>query len=382
MVEQDTFEHVTDFESASDHVMTLEKFQDLHMPVSLLSKVNYSNSSKMEPHKSPFERDLDNTAYSEGVDKSGVKQFRHKGPSLAAMTESEFAAYLKSVQQNKGPVNEVRNRIRRSIVARRRKEAQDKGEDLQTMDTKVSDADIMNQLRQLRDDPTALGPLVFELFDLPSPPPVPKDRIRDKYFEPPGTKLSSSEYAVAGAPKTHPSAGLSYQRTLASLYNHPKYGPQAAQRPVEARILRPKGRFRGRVSKAVAGVAGITMEDLNAVAFSEQSAPAGLSHFDASIPGGGKYWVSPIRTYIDPEGRISLASTRASATARAPYGIEDYQKPTPTRIFGVARGENRTVGRLDQPRGGRPAPSGTEPRQSMQDTEDIARNLMKTFNRS
>ncbi|KAE8341586.1 hypothetical protein BDV24DRAFT_150993 [Aspergillus arachidicola] len=374
----DTFEHVTDFESAADHTVTLEKFQELHMPLSLPSKVNYATSI-VPRHQSPFESYVDNTDTSKGLEETGAKQFRHSGPWLAGQTEAEFSAYLKKVRSNKPELlQKLRQLFSEKRTAERRKQAQDNGEDLEALEpVKVTEEEFQTYLKSLRTDPFSLGPVVFELLDLPSPPAVPSDRIGHKYYQSPGTKLSSAEYAVSGPPKTHPSAGLSYTRSHALIYNHPKFGPQAYQRPVEARILRPKGRFKGRTSKAIAGVGGIAVEDLNAMTFVEQGSPPGLAYFDVSIPGGAKYWVTPIRASVDSEGRIGLASYRASATAKAPYNIEDYKKPSLTTISDVARGDQRVVPRLDRHKP-RFRPSG-EPQHT---TEDIAKNLMKTLSSS
>ncbi|KAL4888966.1 NAD(P)-binding protein [Aspergillus ambiguus] len=365
----DTFEHITDFESAADHTATLEKFQELHMPLSLPSKVNYATSI-VPRHQSPFESHVDNTDTSQGLEDAGAKQFRHSGPWLAGQTQAEFQAYLKQVSKKKPELlQKLRERFVSKRNAERRKHAQDNGEDLAAISpVEVTEEEFQTYLKSLRADPFSLGPVVFELLDLPSPPAVPSDRIGHKYYQSPGTKLSSAEYAVSGPPKTHPSAGLSYTRSHALIYNHPKFGPQAYQRPVEARILRPKGRFKGRTSKAIAGVGGIAVEDLNAMTFVEQGSPPGLAYFDASIPGGAKYWVTPIRASVDSEGRIGLASYRASATAKAPYNIEDYKKPGVTSISDVARGDQRVVPRLDRAR--------------FRERQDIANNLMKNLKSS
>ncbi|KAH1866223.1 hypothetical protein KXX08_003257 [Aspergillus fumigatus] len=378
----DTFEHVTDFESAADHTVTLEKFQELHMPMSLPSKVNYA-TSMVPRHQSPFESVVDNTDTSKSLQEPGAKQFRHSGPWLAGQTEAEFNAYLNKVRARKPELlQKLREHFITKRTAERRKQAQDNGEDLEALGPlNVTEEEFQRYIKSLRADPFSLGPVVFELLDLPSPPAVPSDRIGHKYYQSPGTKLSSAEYAVSGPPKTHPSAGLSYTRSHALIYNHPKFGPQAYQRPVQARILRPKGRFKGKTSKAIAGVGGIAVEDLNAMTFIEQGSPAGLGYFDASIPGGAKYWVTPIRASVDSDGRIALASYRASATAKAPYGIEEYQKPSSTSISPAARTDQRVVPRLDNlanlsyVRRGQDSAAD----QPEKDREDVARNLLRTL---
>ncbi|KAJ5171405.1 Mitochondrial ribosomal protein MRP51 [Penicillium coprophilum] len=364
----DTYEHVTDFESAADHTVTLEKFQEMHMPMSLPSKVNYA-TSVVPRHQSPFETHLDNTETSQGLQEPGAKQFRHTGPWLAGQTEAEFAAYLKQVTRNKP---ELLKKLREQFVAKRsaeiRKLAQDNGEDLEAHPATVTDAEFNVYIKTLRNDPFALGPV----------------RIGRKYYQSPGTKLSSFEYAVSGPPKTHPSAGLSYTRSHALIHNHAQFGPQAHQRPVEARILRPKGRFKGRMARALAGIGGIAVEDLNAMTFVEQGTPPGLTFFDASIPGGGKYWVTPIRASIDSDGRIGLSSYRASATSKAPYGIEDHHKPSTLTISDVATAPSPLVPRLDRQSFGQPrfqpSTENRPRRQPTRGTEDVARSLLNNLN--
>lgn len=378
----DTYEHVTDFESAADHTMTLEKFQELHMPMSLPSKVNYATSI-VPRHQSPFETHVDNTETSQGREVPGSKQFRHAGPWLVGQTEAEFQAYLKQVRRQKPELlQKLRERLEAKLFAEARKQAQDNGGDLEDLaPVKVTDEEFQAHVKSLREDPFALGPAVFELLDLPSPPAVPSERIGQKYYQSPGTQLSAAEYAVSGPPMTHPSAGLSYTRSHALTYNHPQHGPQAYQRPVQARILRPKGRFKGQSSKAIAGVGGIAVEDLNAMTFVDQGTPSGLTSFDSTIPGGAKYYVTPIRASVDSKGRIGLYSYRASATAKAPYGIEDLQKESATSISSAARRDARFVPRLDRDLNqARFRPSRDyKQRKPKQATEDVARSLMQNL---
>ncbi|KAJ5666961.1 hypothetical protein N7462_011370 [Penicillium macrosclerotiorum] len=359
----DTYEHVTDFESAADHTMTLEKFQELHMPMSLPSKVNYATSI-VPRHQSPFETHVDNTETSAGLGEPGAKQYRHTGPWLAGLTEAEFVNYLNEVRRMKP---ELLQKLRERFVAKRsaedRKQAQDSGKDLETLEpTKVTDEEFNAYIKSLRADPFALGPVVFELLDLPSPPAVPSERIGRKYYQPPEPSFPHLN-TLFQVPRRH---------TLLPAY----------QRPVEARILRPKGRFRGRMSRAIAGIGGIAVEDLNAMTFIDQGSPPGLTFFDATIPGGAKYWVTPIRAAVDSEGRIGLSSYRAGAAAKAPYGIEDYKKEGRSSITDAAHRHANMVPRLDRPRFNvrRGGPVQGTPRQPLKGTEDIARLLMEGLN--
>ena len=164
----DTFEHVTDFESAADHTMTLEKFQELNMPVSLPTKVNYF-SSLLPNHQSPFESSFDNTDTSKDLSGPGAKQFRHSGPWLAGQTEAEFHSYLEKVRRSKPELmQKLREHIAAKRTAERRKTAQDNGEDLENLEpVNLSEEEFKNSLKTLRADPSAFGPVIFDLLDLP-----------------------------------------------------------------------------------------------------------------------------------------------------------------------------------------------------------------------
>ncbi|KAJ5805000.1 hypothetical protein N7474_010887 [Penicillium riverlandense] len=376
----DTYEHVTDFDSAADHTLTLQKFQELHMPISLPFEMKYA-TNVMPEHRSPFEQSLDNSETSKRLGEPGVKQYRHTGPWLAGLTEAEFATYLKTVSRRKPELlRQLREQLVEKRIAEARKKAQDNGEDLETLaPPTITEEDFQRYLKTLRANPTEMGPVLFKLLDLSSSPDRPNDRVANTAYEAPGTSLAAIDYAKNGPPRTHPSAGLSYSRSHALIYNHPKYGPQVTQKPVQARILRPKGRFRGRASRAVAGVGGIAVEDLNGMTF-HTDMPAGLMSFDASIPGGAKYWASPIRASIDTDGRIRLVSNRASEMAKLPYGIEEYKPAEGTNVSDVARGAHGRVPRLDrtplnQARWTTPANRPT--RQPMKGTEDVARSLVE-----
>lgn len=378
--ELDTFEHVTDFESASDHTVTLEKFQELHMPISLPAKVHFS-SNMVTRHHSVFDQDVDNTEASENIDQPDIKQIRHTGPWLSGLTDAEFAAYLKKVQKQKPQlVSKLRERFLEKRMAEIRNQAQDKGEDLENLPAPTEE-DFQTYLKTLRADPFALGPVVYELLDLPATAPVPNERMPKKYYQSPPSKMASPEYVTSGPPITHPSAGLSYARSHASIYNHPQYGPQAHPRPVEARILRPRGRVRGKSGKPILGVGGIAVEDTSTIAFSEQGGPAGLSAFDPSIPGGARYHVTPIRAFVGSTGRISLITSRATTNAKAPYGIKDRKAANSSSSQRYTsfdlRASDRRVPRLDRARTfSKPATGFEQPEKS---TEDVAKNLLRTI---
>src|ERR1700761_4618926 len=56
----DTPQHVVDFESAADHVLSLRKYQELNLRITLPAPK--TKKALQEPRTSPFEGELDNTA--------------------------------------------------------------------------------------------------------------------------------------------------------------------------------------------------------------------------------------------------------------------------------------------------------------------------------
>ncbi|KAL5343946.1 mitochondrial ribosomal protein MRP51 [Aspergillus crustosus] len=371
----DTFEHVTDFDSAADHAVTLEKFQDLHLPVSLPPHRPEYGQGITPRHLSPFEENVDNTEKSKVANEAEAQRFRLTGPWLAGMTEDEFSAYLKKVQQDRP---ELLRRLREDLIAKRtfeqKKLAQDNGKDLENLPpVTVTEKEFQSYIKSLRGDPYSMGPVIYELLSIPSPSRVPNDRVgQSNYFPSPVNNLSSVEYSHTGPPKTHPSAGLSYVRTHTSIYNHPLFGPQTHQRPVEARVLRAKrGRTRGRTARAIVGISGIAVDETQAGAFASELAPPGLYQFASAIPGGAKYYVSPLRAFIAADGRIKLTHQRATASIKSAHGIADYSVPGTEnqRPLPGALRSNR-VPRLDKDR------TTLQTHPSGRSTEAVAKNLM------
>jgi hypothetical protein len=344
----DTFEHITDFESAADHTFTLQKFQELSLPISLPRKRDSASTSFGHGrHESVFESTHDNTHQTIGLDQNpNARRYRFKGPWLAGQTDAEFEDYMQKLRSQKPELmHKLKDHLQAKKVAQRRRYAMDAGEDLKKAmeDVEIDEEEFKDYLRALRSNPGTLGPIMFELLDLAPPPRIPSDRLGRRDFEASASNVSSVAYADEGPPKTHPSAGLSYLRTLSHMDNHPVFGPQEHHRPVQARILRSKRPSRGNRLNALAGVGGIVTEDINPHAFKEDNAPEGITHFNPDIPGGAKYWVRTVRTSIDSSGKIMLATDRASDSLKAAHGAVDYKKPLPEVVQGV----NRTVAPLD-----------------------------------
>lgn len=205
------------------------------MPISLPFEMKYA-TNVMPEHRSPFEESLDNSETSKGLGEPGVKQYRHTGPWLAGLTEAEFATYLNTVSRRKPELlRQLREQLVEKRIAEARKKAQDKGEDLETLASPtITEEDFRRYLKTLRANPTEMGPVLFKLLDLSSSPDRPNDRVANTAYEAPGTSLAAIDYAKNGPPRTHPSAGLSYSRSHALIYNHPstdRRSPRSRSRP-------------------------------------------------------------------------------------------------------------------------------------------------------
>jgi hypothetical protein len=345
----DTFEHVTDFDSAGDHTMTLTKFQELHLPISLPQSARKNQTNYGKGHESPFELRRDNVSTSEGVKERDAQLYRQSGPWLGGQSEIQFQAYLQSLRRRRPELlKQLREQYENKLTVERRMKAQDEGglDANQTIEpVKVTDEEFQTYLKRLRTDKRLAGPELSRLLDLHTlSSDIPSFYVtRSDYYEANATKLASVAYASQGPPRTHPSAGLAYTRSGAILYNHPSYGPQQAMRPVEARVLTAKTRKRRYKRRPVFGVAGIAYED---EIDSMEDNTRGVEYLDPSIPGGGKVWVVPKRVSISSQGTINMEAGRAERDVMAPYGVSNYDPSDPTNISPAAQSTQRDVPRL------------------------------------
>jgi hypothetical protein len=102
----DTYESVTDYESALDHTKNLERLQELNLAISRQRKsVGGTPSSRAllaQQSPSAFEPALDHTAKPGDPDVNAVHQgrgpdpsrWKHRGPSVADISDKEFKKYL------------------------------------------------------------------------------------------------------------------------------------------------------------------------------------------------------------------------------------------------------------------------------------------------
>jgi hypothetical protein len=338
----DTIEHITEYGSAADHTLTLQKWQEMNMPLSTPA-VQDSTRGYMGNHRAPgrgvFEEDLGTS--SDGVLKSATDEtrWRFQGPWLAGLTDGEFNEYVrKTIRSRK---SEFQTFLRENKALEDTKTAQRKAaEQGQNPPPAIKASDITAEqlrmyIKELRQERAALFRLIRSFLDLP-PTPSPKgilgEAIDDVMYSMSmdiGSKPrtinsedflpnSNSPYAETGPPKTHPSAGLSYLRTNRYIYNHPVYGPQEHPPPIQGRIVIPKNASVGSFAPKL-GIAGVVTEAPLGESFntSDSSARArlgksrkqthpGLLNVEPDKVGGSKVYLRPTTASIDSSGRIDL----------------------------------------------------------------------------
>ncbi|GKT47318.1 uncharacterized protein ColSpa_07499 [Colletotrichum spaethianum] len=315
----DCFENVTDYSSAADHTLSLQKFQELNLPISLPGTSRSRLGGLSIGAKSVFEDDGDFTSVEPGRENE-EKRWKFKGPWLAGLTEGEFNRFLRKSVRNKREAFRtfLKKRIATELTAAEHQKSLDAGKDMpqQVLAQDVTEEQLTEYLRKLRSDRITLYSLVSEFLDLA--PLNPPSSLSEFGKSAEGTKRPSL-YAENGPPISHPSGGISYLRTAAFAENHPVYGPQAHQTPVLARIVAP----RSGPSNAKLGVGGfITETPQGDTAFNQRSflgrksGIAGVASFDPDINGGAKAYVQPTSARMDSSGLMQITVSEANEEAQ------------------------------------------------------------------
>ncbi|GME42704.1 uncharacterized protein LTHEOB_4426 [Neofusicoccum parvum] len=309
--EVDTINLFTDFESAGDHVRTLEKWQEMNIPLSIRPYRNTA-SNRESPAESAFLERIDNTQL-DGEQTRGQSKWKYRGPWVSGMTEGQFRAFLETkVRNSKGDFRaRLKAHLTQKALDEARRVAREEGvEKLPTLETfKLSEEEFEDAIRALREDTalsSELSRLIRDFFDLPG---VHDDSLFEaSYSATPHTNniinQHSDRSAENGPPSTHPSAGLSYLRSSAFLQNHPILGPQEKREPIEARLLVAQTVNNVKMQPK-AGVGGVVSE-LRTVRSALKSSD-NFARLKYDEYGGHKVWVSPERAYINSSGHVQLA---------------------------------------------------------------------------
>lgn len=361
----DSYEHVTEYASAADHALTLEKWQELNLPISMPpsrdTSAVYNTSRIMKPLKGVFEADADITERNRDP-KLEDNRWKFDGPWIAGMTDGQFNDYV--LKKVRGRRAEFRQFLRQTIADERnrsmRMEASAKGEEpgTEVSASDITDEQLSTHIKYLRHKNNYLVSLVTQFLDLAPNPSAnaildPEllenlrslDKVPGKTFTLDASvevEKSSSPYAPQGPPTTHPSAGLSYLRTKSHVYNHPIYGPQASTPPLAGRIVTPKNASLGTGAKL--GLAGFIVDaPLGDSQFNTRSsnskaranraeAISGLLSIDPDSNTGTRIELMPNHAHIDSKGRVIMEVSSPTEAAKAVKSgqIDDmYSPPEP-----------------------------------------------------
>ncbi|KAM0323449.1 hypothetical protein ACHAQA_008728 [Verticillium albo-atrum] len=313
----DSIEKITDYASSSEHAITLQKFQELNLPLTVPTLPNRYRAVSLGT-TSVFEDEHDVTAVGgTGSD----KRWKFEGPWLAGLTEGQFDKYVqKSVRNRRQEFRAfLRTRLASDLTASQQQAALDKATDAPAPvhGKDITEDQLTEYVRKLRSDRVTLFAIISEFLDLA--PLNPPSAIANMSA---GTRIESKSpnpYAERGPPITHPSGGLSYIRTNAHAENHPLYGPQANPSPVISRIIAP----RQMSNSAKLGVAGfITETPQGDSAFNYRSyrggkaRVSGIATFDPEVEGGSKCYVEPVSANINALGKLIIKVDEASEEAQ------------------------------------------------------------------
>ncbi|KAH7071007.1 mitochondrial ribosomal protein MRP51 [Paraphoma chrysanthemicola] len=369
----DTIEHVTDFDSAADHVRTRQKWQELGVPMMRgLTQMRDTDLSGTPPGGA-FERRDDTTSYDTnlGIDEAGLylealkenlkknsartqfhpfspppvdaevhnsKRWKHDGPWLPGMNAQDFTAYLgKQISKRRDEFNDyLREFVKNEIYTTRQLAASKSGElapeDIEEAQkwqekrsrawAKISEKDIQNGIEALRRE-TANNPLGSKLVTKLIMPFLRLPTIKFKYTayaeDASNRDIDQYQFDQESAPlSTHPSAGLGYLRTKSYIANHPILGPQSAPSPVPARVVQPRTTAFKKEAYAKLGVGGFVANDQYRSTDTSSATRASISNardvetIDIETPGGKKIPVQPMFGSVTNDGRIHIKLKRST----------------------------------------------------------------------
>ncbi|KAI5920222.1 mitochondrial ribosomal protein MRP51 [Camillea tinctor] len=320
----DSIEHVTDFVSASDHTITLKKYQEMHLPISVPPEDPRASREATISPKSVFEEDGDVLAFDQDqAIELETKRWRFKGPWLAGMTDGDFNKYLeKTVRTRRSEFRAyLKEHLATTLTNKGQRSVLEKGtgETSETVTAEsITDEQLMEELKRLREERTELYTHVSRFLDLA--PVTTELALMGLGRMAPGQSRNvtkGSPYSYTGPPITHPSAGISYLRTRNFLENHPIYGPQLNHAPVKARVLMPRNMAVAHFFPSF-GLAGFVPETPygdtvfnNRASFASKPKPGDkhLHQFDLEQRGGSKIYLEPSYATIGPNGVIKIIAT-------------------------------------------------------------------------
>lgn len=356
----DSVENVTDFASAADHSLSLEKFQELRVAMSVpRGKTPGEGKSASLWPKSVFEEDLDFTD-AQGH-QNDDKRWKFSGPWLARMGEGDFVRYLnKTVLPKRAQFRALlKRKLAEEITTSRNNMALEKGtpapQKVEPRD--VTEAQFSEYLRSLRNDRASLYGLVSKFLDL-APLGTPVGFLQGVNVRNWATDIP---YGKSGPPPSHPSAGISYLRTNSFMENHPVYGPQGRRAPALARVVYPRAGHK----PAKLGVGGFVADvpagdnefNIRYGRGRTQSSKMlnGIAHLDTTTYGGAKAYIEPQTATIDPSGKVVLqlreTHPEAQVIAKESKGLSHIYHDGETKAKqpvqrGGGKGQDRRMDRI------------------------------------
>lgn len=411
----DTPEHVVDFESAADHVLTLRKYQELNLRVTLpaprtkraalngpqrtsafdaqgdhtteqpiahhttqswLDESPSQRAERMPQHlkesilRTQKERNQDDVQSTQSQPQSQtlvrseeeLRRWRYSGPYLAGLNGLEFDAFLKTItREKKAAFREmIKNDLVERQAAQQRMKALEEGQTdaLLQEPFEPTEDDVTSHMRYLRSEPSKFGPLIAKFFDLADGPNP--TQMKDPWHYGRHT-IAADLYKESGPPRTHPSAGLSYIKLDTSVRNDPATGPRANRAPVAARLLKSRQIEHNRHIPTV-GVAGFVVGQPESIGFQDQDQKW------QPVENGPKLVVTPTATTISQAGKVEIQTTKMSQ-----WAVDDELPVDPTQKRSTDGAQTRRPFSSQLPNLDSGAPTRWRPAQ--QPNQDISEEL-------
>lgn len=430
----DTIEHITDFDSASDHVRTRQKFEELSIPM-LKGMAAMRDQALSSAATGAFDQRSDMTSYEdeETLDEAGAifsaikksveanagqpngtfvpfnlpqpdtarhntRRWKHEGPWLPGMSATDFTRFM--TEQLSGRKHEfkkyLRHYVKNEIYTSRQVAARNKTPEnpldldahlaqqedpaylasQQKLWADISEDEIRAGMNKLRAE-AAVNPLQSKLVQRLVVPflRIPTIRLKDTRFSADAKADDAARYRFDDdvAPlSTHPSAGLGYLRTDAIVQNHPILGPQKERNPVAARVV--ESRIAGRDPAAKLGIAGFVTSD-EYVATGERknyrTTEDPAYDIDIATEGGAKLSVLPRYASVTNSGRVHIKLHR-SVGAELQVARGALEDRPPVRAVPVESAKNLLSGLGNAPSGTELDEQSPQARQLMQFASDAA----------
>lgn len=358
---QDNTQHITEFESAADHVLTEAKWRQMGIPI-MNKNARTTFSGDGQSPQSVYDDNLDITDPDAvdalqrtsptgqrsmgGITESINQRWKFDGPWIPGMQEGEFDEYISSKLSRRKA--EFRQFLMKRILERRihdeERANRENGEGTSIETARIEELrkeveeNYENEKKKMRDDHVVqnlgseLTAAICDFLDLPGIRFSRQNFAKSPLLQ---DQMSSLTASQGGPPSTHPGAGLSHLRTDAFMENHPYWGPQAFRAPVKARVLCPRSNQYAGWAPAQIGVGGVVANDAIGSASAPSRSQVKLEYseeeieehyldanrmvtaLDEDLPGGNKIWVHPKTAHIDEEGRIRLNVARGNKEAIA-----------------------------------------------------------------